>query len=344
MADVVRYINVDVVGGAGDGTSWPNAYSSMSAWNAAEATNLVTDGDTHTVYCRASADSPDTTKVELSGWVTGSGNELSIIVLPEDRHDGTADTGYRIVVDGAYSPCLDVRVDYISLIGIAAKNTSAQNVAGIEIKSVDVGERILDSCLVYESCANGIHINDSSATAYISNCIVQSCGQGAYGGDGVVIECNSYIYNCISVNNAAGTANDGHGFYCDGFITANATNCYAGGNDDDAYSVNNATLNTTTCHADDETGDTQTAFSTSSGAYFTNVTSGSEDMHIKADSDLIDVGTDLHSDPNYPFDYDAWDTSRPNGEWDVGAHEYEAVGPGPGGQPGNNAGMFSRPF
>ena len=55
MAEVIRYVDTDIVGGDADGTSWANAYSSLTIWEAAEQTDLPTDGDWHHVFVRASS-------------------------------------------------------------------------------------------------------------------------------------------------------------------------------------------------------------------------------------------------------------------------------------------------
>jgi hypothetical protein len=56
MADLHYYVDTDVVGGAGDGSSWANAFSSLQDCDDAVAQNLTDgDGDTCTIHCRASA-------------------------------------------------------------------------------------------------------------------------------------------------------------------------------------------------------------------------------------------------------------------------------------------------
>jgi len=77
MAIVTRYVDTDVVGGSADGTSWANAYASLSAWEAGEGTDLVTDGDSHVCYCRGVA--ADTTVVSINGFITDATHTLTII-------------------------------------------------------------------------------------------------------------------------------------------------------------------------------------------------------------------------------------------------------------------------
>ena len=65
MAVITRYVNTASAGG--DGTTNAEsgataAYASLNAWEAAEATDLVTAGDSHIVYCSTgSGPAPDTT-------------------------------------------------------------------------------------------------------------------------------------------------------------------------------------------------------------------------------------------------------------------------------------------
>lgn len=52
------------------------------------------------------------------------------------------------------------------------------------------------------------------------------------------------------------------------------------------------------------------------------------DYHLASgDTAAIDVGTDLHADSYWAFSTDGDGNSRPNGAWDVGAHEYGAGAP-----------------
>jgi len=78
MAEVIRYI--DTASSGGDGTTQGHsgstaAYASMSAWEAAEQTDLVTDTDYHRVLCAGGIDGTDMTIV---GWTTGASNYISI--------------------------------------------------------------------------------------------------------------------------------------------------------------------------------------------------------------------------------------------------------------------------
>ena len=77
-AQVIRYVDPDAAGAA-NGTSWADAYTSLSAWEAAEQTDLVSAGNYHTVYCRSSGGTDDTTPFAINSWTTGSSNYIVII-------------------------------------------------------------------------------------------------------------------------------------------------------------------------------------------------------------------------------------------------------------------------
>ena len=78
-AQVIKYVDTDVVGGDSDGTSWANAYSTLSAWEAGQRTDLVTDGDYHTVYLRGSTDDTTCFTITTANWTTGAANYIEII-------------------------------------------------------------------------------------------------------------------------------------------------------------------------------------------------------------------------------------------------------------------------
>jgi len=295
MATVTRYIDVDVVGGAGNGTSWADAYSSASAWEAAEQTDLVSDTDVHVVYARASSDSPDTTTFAIDGWTTNATYYITFEVGVADRHTGTGDTGYRLVGDpGGSDGAIYIAEAYTVMYGVAVKNTRLGETGanGIEYNAENI---TLKSCLAYECGNSGIAGGNDSDNGILNNCIALNNGLAAAGGNGYHFDGSVTCNFCDAINNETGTNRDGDGFKnASGADTTTCKNCYSGGNDGDDYDDDDGTVNLTTCHASDLTGNTQTALATGSGTYFTNVTAGSEDINITSiSSGLFGVGTDL---------------------------------------------------
>jgi hypothetical protein len=99
MAEIVRYVDPDVIGGLGNGTSWANAYNSLNAWEAAEQADLVSDGNTHKVWVRNSLGGADTAALTINGWTLGVNNYITIEADPSYRHSGVYNTlKYRLFI------------------------------------------------------------------------------------------------------------------------------------------------------------------------------------------------------------------------------------------------------
>ena len=99
-AQVIRYVDTDVVGGAGDGTSWANAYSTLNAALAAEDKDITAATGTdeqYTFLCRASGGTAEPATITVNFfWVTAVDNYVEIIGV-DFPIDGIWDpTAYRI--------------------------------------------------------------------------------------------------------------------------------------------------------------------------------------------------------------------------------------------------------
>ena len=312
MAEVIRYVDPDATG-SGDGTSWANAYTSLNAWEAAEETDLVTAGDWHHVYCRSSSGTADTNNVSVDGWTTDSTHY--ILIENYDNHGGKWDsTKYRIEANAGYVAALNMADDYVQVIGLQLTNIATASAGGILFNANNYGKVI--KCIIKGCSDDGI--KDNGTDNAVVNTIVYECLNGIHkrstGG-------TLYVYNSTVCNN------DTYGIYGEDYRTVYLKNVYAGGNGTaDYYKTANSTINLTTCYSSDGSLSTTTAaYSTTSGAYFTNLTSGSEDYHIQSSSALIDNGTDLSSDSVYAFSDDIDGDTR-SGTWDIGADEYVSAG------------------
>jgi len=256
--------------------------------------------------------------------INGMSSPLPTIICPVTLNDGQSNparhagkrlsTGY--LLDGDTGDGLIINQDNVIVSGIQATgNRGIFHTYGSDF--------ILIDSIAYDTANRNIYLDPSSGNYIVLNCIGLNAGdQGIY--------CRRqssacYIYNTCVVN---AVVNGKAAFYINyAGVTVNLKNCYADG--DTGYLAANGTMNLTTCHASDASGDTQTAFATGSGAYFTNVTAGSEDLAIGADSALIDNGTDLSADTYWVHpdgDVDIIGAARPSSEWDVGAFEYVAAG------------------
>lgn len=130
MATVIRYVNTASVGGDGttNGTAGATAaYASLAAWEAAERTNLVTDGDSHIVYCCGTSDTGiGTGTLDFVNWTTGASNTITIAANPSEA-DGlnttnTFSTSHYYIDAGTdqfdQGPLIDVSSDYVTFEGI----------------------------------------------------------------------------------------------------------------------------------------------------------------------------------------------------------------------------------
>ena len=291
-------------------------YTTLNAALAGESANLVTGTCILTIECYAMQDT--TAAGTGTGYTTNASYYINIVAPAGNRHTGIRSTSaYRLEPTVNYGWALTIEEAYTRVTYLQIRNASAFNSGAL---NVDATNCLIRECLVYDTegaSSDGRGIVGGQTTNYFINCIVLNCIDGFR-----ITENSNIVYNCVSLNNT------GYGFQITGFKTLVAKNCYAGANGTDYQVDTNGTLTKTTCHASDTTGNTQTACSTSSGAYFTNVTAGTENIHIGASSALIGVGTDLHADGTFAFNTDIDGETRPDGAWDVGADEYVAAGGG----------------
>lgn len=251
----------------------------------------------------------DTTQVTWGGFDSAGYSTTIQAVNLSNQHDGTRGNGYRIDVDSGVGPAFylvgggDAAYD-LRLIGIAGSNTYSSK-HGFHIATAHADTVIhFERLLTYDNTSNGLNISVGSS-AVVRNCI--SIGN-TY--QGIVTGIDTTIDNCVAGGNADHGIKQGGG-------TVTCRNCYSGGNTNADY---DGTIGKTTCASEDGTGGATVAYATGSGAYFTNVTAGSEDFNLSTtDSSLYDAGTDLSA----TFTDDIVGTTR--SQWDIGAFEYVAT-------------------
>lgn len=321
-AEVIRYVDPDATG-AGDGTSWTDAYTSLSAWEAAEQTDLVTDGDWHHVYVRSSGGTADTTATRIVSWTTGPANYIVIEAVEGDEalKTGWSSSRYRLVAqaDGVTGALLSIEQDYTQVIGLQFEldaNNSGSTVYGITNASTVGG--------LYRGVRVNV-INDGNAqaramrvggtaagaTGKAENCIVTNAGgMGIYGsGDnGGVLIYNCVVYGCgIGISTA--------------YLDTIAKNCASFNNTNDF----DGTFDTIDyCASDDGDGTNNVS---PSGADWTNEFSApaSGNFTLLNTGNLYDAGVGPGTDANVPtIDIDG--DSRSGATTDIGADEYVAGG------------------
>ncbi len=323
MATIVhRYVDPDATG-AGTGVDWANAYTSLRTV-APINRNLVTNDEAWIVHCRSSAGTADvaaSTVVTWNGWTVNATHYIEVRCDDDDtyghnRHSGKWDvTKYRVVTTALAGAVLNVtNQNYIRFIGIQALNSYAAGVAlAASIGASSTLGILFDKCILLADGLTGQGFGCAGA-AVVLNSMIRGGLRGVNVTTGTL-----HLYNCVARSRAS---SGGHAIGLSSTGTLNAKNCYAKSNGTSpGYNAGSGTLNLTTCYSDDgSAGSTVAAYSTTSGAYFLDITADAENFHVAASSDFVENGTNLGSDPVYPFADDI--DGQPRGlVWDVGLDE-----------------------
>ncbi len=309
------YVDTDVVGGTGDGSSWANAELTLSAAVGDLPADLTAD-DSYTIHCKGAT--ADTTAVTIASHTTDATHTITIQTDAADRHAGIWSTSkYRLSVTNAIA--IDVRSYFV-------------NLDGLQVEVPTISSNYKDVVAYnYGTYASGSICN-------MSNCIIRGANNATYYQNGVAPGIanlttniwNTIIYNistadysyCISINDANTAVNIYNCIFVGGDSairqvagTMVVTNVYAGGSGSPDYIYNTITM--TTCASSDITGDIDNiALNTTN---FTNVSSGTEDFRLPLGSALIGVGTD---GPWLPAGSTDITGATRTSVWDIGADEY----------------------
>lgn len=143
--EVVRYVDTASVGGDGttDALTGANAaYTLGGTWESTEGTNLVSDGDTHTVNFAASTGIADAL-FHVNGFTTGAANYLTMIVTDSDGTGIKNNTTYRIEGTNASTGMLKFSgaVKHVRATGFQLHHTLTSTTGGygLEVSGVDAG-------------------------------------------------------------------------------------------------------------------------------------------------------------------------------------------------------------
>ena len=324
MPTVNRFVN-SAADASGDGTSnalsgGNHAYVSLNIWEAAEQTDLPTDGDTHVVEWDADTDGADTTATSISGWTTGASNGLTIQAAPGEEAVASGwDTG-RARLSVANSDVLLINEDYVTLIGLQVESsgTNGSNQDVVLQNAASAGNLVtIDSCRIRG-------VNGSSN--------VQSAIRASHSSS-IMMIFNTLGYNAVSVNASAGLRFQGatcnvynSDFYSnDDGIRNQGTTCnvhnVASFNNADDFNGTFATIDF--CASDDGDGTNDVAGNEADADWTTDFAGAATgDFTLLTGSPLVGGGIDGPGSGLFSDDI--------NGQartitWDVGADEFSLV-------------------
>jgi hypothetical protein len=316
-ADITFYVDPDAAG-AGDGTSFADGYTSLSAFNSAEATDLVSAGNNYVVLLRSSAGTNDTTNFNWDD-ATWALDATHTVTLRQDDFPADGiwdDSAYIFEHDGGATSGMIFSEGFIHIDGmqVLVTVTGTDTFIGFQVINSNYPTRthnfekvIFRGNSSSSGLAEGIICSESDATINMINCVFYNFVNGAdpdHRGARVTVGTLN-LYNCISYNNYIG-------FYQQGG-TLNATNCAVGNTTDDWF----GTVLATTCIDDD---DEDASIDPAGGDWaneFTDAANG--DFSLVSGGNCIGNGTDDPSSGLYSDDIIG--TAR-SSTWDIGAFEF----------------------
>jgi hypothetical protein len=302
-------------------------YTTLQAAITAQAQDLVANDSYLDIEIDGDWSGTDNSAAGISGYTTDATHYINIYTTSAARHHGVYSTSYYRIVyptDNGSSG-IWINNNYVRITGIQINMSSASNTYGSEgiHVGVDPSSGIVLDKLIIKVNKGGAAI----AAGYDGSITLKNSVLMTDRASGEVLR--SYgsldkIYNVVAIaTNASNTTSvfNSLGYNVDIYNSYGHT---AGSGN--VYSSNISKYNTASSDTSGSTGLQSIAYSTSSGAYFTNVTPGSENFTIGSSSALKGVGWNLYgiftddiagTTRTYPWDIGVFhvsseDTSHPN--------------------------------
>lgn len=323
MANIVRYVNTASTAG-GDGTTNATtganrAYASLNEWEAAEQTDLVTDTDTHELFCTGTAiDSATTT---ILGWTTSALYDITI----HGETSGTSWDATKYGMSTGDTNGITVSEDFVTFNNFQIETDIANS--SIETFTTSAtsasAEIVLNSCYIRNTTsATGSQqyfrgVFCGTGTTILNNCVVTGYRRGSNPGHAVHAydTASILLYNSVITNSYRGLNNTSTG-------SLTAMNCVLNAN----YPVDTGTVTTDYCASANVItgGGANNILFTAYGDEVVSLTNNAEDIRLRADSQLIGAGVGYDSDSLVPLT-DISGKTRLTSVSDIGASYYTPI-------------------
>lgn len=273
-------------------------YTTLSAWEAGEQTNLVTADKIAVAECYDDWPSGLDNSVSIAGWTTDATRYIVVRPASGHRHNGTPQSGFFMKRNSGFGTAiLAIGQQYTRVIGIDIENTASSDAKCFEVTASNCQ---IDGCIGKSTSGNPAFRLTSGVV--VTNSLAVGPGQGFV----VPSFASATVYN----STAAGCST---GFLSGSSATFLARNCVAYNcttNWSGTFS-GSSSHNATSTGSDDAPG-ADSVISVGSGAF---VDAAGGNYHLASGSALIGVGVNLYS--TFVNDVDG-DTRPSSGPWDIG--------------------------
>lgn len=269
-------------------------------------------------------------------------NSVKLTVPSAERHDGTANTGVRLLYSAAGHIAINTPSGFDNKYTFEwfeiDKNGNGEE-GFITNSSQFTNVPVIRNCIIHgasgDDAFNGAIYASSRDVLAMNNIIYDWDRNGGTDTKGIFADndrtsgglFNNTVYGVtnatansvgikLSTNSANGANKNNIAMGCDVDFE------FAGTNNDSDY---NMSSDTTASGG----GGSNNLVSKTASSQFVSITGGSEDLHLKTGADAIDAGVDLVTTPtNVNIDINGRDRDSNGDTWDIGAHEFVAAGGG----------------
>jgi hypothetical protein len=297
------YVDTDVSGGTGDGSSWANANSTLSAGIADLPSPLTEDT---TILCRSSSGTADSTAATIPSNL-GSTYRLTIEAASTDvaEKTGINTSKYRFSMSSGFAIQNENGADLLTVDGIQFDGAGNAIYAGGW--GTGSGSSIIIQNCYFETEGTPVTGYDSNTNVTIQSCVFNGVSTPSYAvqaSDGTWD-----VYNC-TITGYDLTLDDNSGS-----ATVTVTNCAVFGNNDDFSS---GTITVDHCASDDGDGTNSVS---PSGSDWDNEfeDSANGDFTLLNTGNLYQGGTTITGGPATDIEGDSWGATP-----SIGADEYSA--------------------